>query len=52
MHMKNKQVWVVGLINTETKEFRLIPIFTRDNIKLKEIIHKYINRGNTIISDR
>ena len=50
-NIENKQVLVIGLINTETKEFGLIPTFKRDSIKLKEIIHKYIKRGNTIIND-
>ena len=50
-HIENKQVWVIGLINTVSKEFRLIPTFKRDSIALKEIIHKYVKRGNYIISD-
>ena len=50
-NIENKQVLVIGLINTETKEFGLIPTFKRDSIKLKEIIHKYIKRGNTIKCD-
>lgn len=42
---------MIGLINTESKEFRLIPTFKRDSETLKEIIHKYVKRGNFIISD-
>ena len=34
-HIDNKQIWVIGLINTQTKEFRLIPSFKRDSAKKK-----------------
>ena len=47
-HIENKQVCVIWLINTKTKEYTLIPTFKKDSIKLKEIIRKYIKRGNTI----
>ena len=29
-HMNNKPLWVIGLIDTNSKKIRLIPIFTRD----------------------
>ena len=50
-HYNNKQVWIIGLINTQTKEFRLIPSYTRNTPKIKEIIQRHAKRGNTIISD-
>ena len=50
-HIDNKQIWVIGLINTQTKEFRLIPSFKRDSATIKKIVEKFIKRGNIIITD-
>ena len=50
-HVNNKPLWVIGLIDTNSKKFRLIPSFSRDGPKLKSIITKYVMRGNIIITD-
>ena len=48
-YIENKQIWVISLINIQTKEFRLIPLLKRDSTTLKTIVQKFIKRGNTII---
>ena len=50
-HFNNRQVWVIGLIDTQSKDFRLVSSFTRDTSKLKKIVKKFVKSGNTIISD-
>ena len=30
-HIDKKKIWIIGLINPQTKEFRLIPSFKRDS---------------------
>ena len=50
-HIENKKIWVISLINIQTKEFRLIPLLKRDSTTLKTIVQIFIKRGNTIISD-
>ena len=50
-YIENKQIWVISLINIQTKEFRLIPLLKRDSTTLKTIVQIFIKRGNTIISD-
>lgn len=46
-----KQVWLLGLINNRTKEFRLQATTTRNSINLKKFIISYIDSGNTIITE-
>ena len=41
-HIDKKQIWVIGLINSQTKEFRLIPSFKRDSATIKRIVQKFI----------
>ena len=43
--------WVIGLINTNTKNIRLETTLHRDADTLKLIITKHIKRGNRIVSD-
>jgi len=50
-HSHNKQVWILGIINNTSKDFRLDGIFNRDTNSLKNFITKYVKTGNTIISD-
>ena len=50
-HINNRQVLVIGLIDTQSKDFRLVSSFTRDASKLKKILRKFVKSGNTIISD-
>ena len=51
IHLDNRQLWVIGIINTITKKFRLELSFTRDASVLKNIIQKHIKKGNVIVSD-
>ena len=51
VHLDNQQLWVIGIINTITKKFRLELSFTRNATVLKTIIQKHIKRGNVIVSD-
>ncbi len=51
-HTKNRtQPKVIGIINNRTKEFRLEASKYRDNNTIKKFLNKFIDSGNTIISD-
>ncbi len=52
-HKDNKQVWLLGIINNSTKEFRIrIEVsFSREGQTLSKFIKLYVETGNTIISD-
>lgn len=45
------QIWVIGEINTFTKEFRIEPIKRRNSESIKIFISSYIDKGNHIIWD-
>ena len=48
---KKENVWVLGIINNFTKEFRLECSIKRDEFTLTKFIKKFEEKGNTIISD-
>lgn len=51
-HGKNRmQVWIIGAINTTTKEFRIEPIKERYSELINTFISSYIDKGNHIICD-
>ena len=50
-HKHNKQIWLIGIINNITKDFRIEGTLNRDSDTLKNFIVKYVDKGNTIISD-
>ena len=50
-HKHNKQIWLTGIINNITKYFRIEGTLNRDSDTLKNFIVKYVDKGNTIISD-
>ena len=50
-HYENKQIWVIGMIDTNTNEFRIVPTFSRNSNTLKDIVLRYIRPGNTLITD-
>ena len=50
-HKNGRQIWILGAINTQTKEFRLEATLDRSEATLKKFIMKYIEEGNTIITD-
>ena len=50
-HRNNKQLWLLGAINTETQVFRIEPTYERTTENIKKFIGAYINTGNYIITD-
>lgn len=47
----NENIWLIGLINTNTKYFRIEAVKERNADILEKIIRHHIGRGNTIITD-
>lgn len=45
------KIWVLGIIDNQTKEFRLNISLKRDQNALKSFITRYVEPGNTIIID-
>ena len=50
-HSDNAQIWILGIIDTSSKEFRLERYLSRNSEILKKFISKFAKSGNTIISD-
>ncbi len=50
-HSDGIQIWVVGMINAETKEIRLEMVDNRNANTLKNIIEKHVLPGNIVVSD-
>lgn len=51
-HLKDgTQIWVIGIINNLTKDFRLEATKSRDAETLEKFLINYIQPGNTIICD-
>ena len=48
---RNCQIWVLVLINNETKDICMEIVQNRNQDTLKAIIEKYVKKGNIIISD-
>ena len=48
---KGRVIWLLGIIRLSTKEFRIEAIFERDTATIKKVISKFVDKGNTIISD-
>ena len=49
--IKDTHVWLLGIIDNETKDFRIEPTLSRDSATLKNFINKYIPTGNYIVTD-
>ena len=47
--IKGMQIWLVGIIDTESKHFRIEPVLNRDAETLKQFITRYWAKGNFII---
>lgn len=47
----NEQIWLVGLINTYTKYFRIEAVKDRNAETLKKIIYHHVETGNTLVTD-
>lgn len=50
-HFENRQIWLLGACDNETKEFRIEAVYNRDTETLKELISTFIEPGNNIITD-
>ena len=49
--INSESIWVLGMTNNTTKDFRVVATKIRDTIHLKEFITRYISPGNKIITD-
>jgi len=49
--LNGKQIWVLDITENETKNFRVVVSYNRDEEILKTFISKFIPTGNIIISD-
>ena len=50
-YVKGKQIWVLNIINTSNKEFRIVIALNRDTSNLKKFITFFVPPGNNIITD-
>ena len=50
-HRNGKQIWILGIINNTSKEFRLEGSYKRDARTLESFIKKFVQNGNNIITD-
>ena len=48
---KKDKLWVLGIINNTDKNFRLECTIKRDTVTLTNFVKKYVEPGNTIVSD-
>ena len=48
---KGIQICFLGIIDTESKDFRIEPVLNRDAETLKQFITRYVAKGNFIITD-
>jgi transposase-like protein len=51
VHINNQQLWVVGIINNNSREIRLEIVENRSAETMKKIITTLIPKGNRIITD-
>ena len=50
IHIRNNSIWVLNIINTNTKDFCFEVTKSREATKLKKFITKYVPEGNYIIT--
>ena len=50
-HFENRQIWLLGACDNETKEFCIEAVYNRDTETLKEFIIIFTEPGNNIITD-
>ena len=48
---ENEQIWLIGLINTRNKKFRIEAVKRRDSEIMQKIIKQHIGTGNNIVTD-
>lgn len=49
--INNKSIWLLGIINNNTKNFRIEPVINRDADTIKTFLTKYVGSGNRIVID-
>ena len=47
----NQQIWLIGLANTQTQDFRIEAVYDRNSDILEKIIKFHVSKGNNIITD-
>ena len=47
----NQQIWLIGLINTQTQDFKIEAVYGRKSDILEKIIKFHVSKGNNIITD-
>ena len=50
-HYKGRQIWLLGICDNITKNFRIEASYNRDATELKEFITSYVETGNKIVTD-
>ena len=50
-HKNGRQLWLLGIIKNTSKEFRIEASFLRDIPTIKIFIKKFVETGNTIVTD-
>ena len=50
-HKNGKQIWLLGAIDNNTKDFRIEGTYTCDSITLKKFITLNTETGNNIVTD-
>ena len=48
----HEQIWLIGLINTRNKNFRIEAVKIRDSHILEKIIRHHVGKGNNVVTDR
>jgi len=51
IHRDKEQLWLLGAIDNSSKDFRLEASIRRDSQTLEKFIKKYLEKGNTVITD-
>lgn len=49
-HSNNKQIWLIGIIDNKTKDFRSARDIFKRTICFKKNIIKYVKKGNCIVT--
>ena len=47
----NEKIWLIGLVNTRNKQFRIEAVKRRDSDILQKIIKQHVGTGNNIVTD-
>ena len=50
-HFNNEAIWVLNVVNTDSKEFRIVATTSRDGEILKKFITKFVPSDSKIVTD-